>query len=318
MCGMIPLIEDRSGHHLESAMSQLAAQLLIDFPQTVERLRTAEKLVVATDWSTSAGMNTAGLLIADLRDLNTWWNGPIKEWRTQFGMGERTYSYKDVPNKDRDLKRMRRFLTLAGDIPGLVLTVSVPTSQKFILSEKNNVRDCPSLEAFKDWAPDTFEAMRRTASLFTVALNAVLTDNRDLIWFCDQDKIIANSQMADQAQVYFVAHLFEATGKEWFVLLHDHVNSKDRLAVEDVLAIPDFAVGGLSDYLGRCLEHHGDHGWERWITAPADIKDKANQIALWFGWPNVKLVRGSITVDNDRGEAGLNIIRVQRSHASSR
>jgi hypothetical protein len=316
---MIPVISDPDWPG-ESALSrQVAEALMSDGWNRLQRLRLASDLLFATDFSrsSSGGTTTVGILIVDLKDLHTWQTLERGRWRQSLRYPEQTVSYKKFRRSENDLRELNRFLSATLSLPGFLVTGTVPTNPCYIFTEKDACHEHPDLVKFRGWKSPTFESLRRLAVFLAPALRPFARPGQNLHWLCDHDDILATDEHRKLSPTFLAGYLSALVGTDRSVALYepDIAKSRDsRLAVEDVLAIPDVAAGGIGDYLDLNLQFYGSEGIDDpdGQPEPPGMKPKASQVFSWFGHSPGNLRRVALKIDPATSQAILYSIDLHR------
>ena len=300
----------------EALIECLAGALVERFP-IVNRLRCSPRLEICTDFSLSESRKfvTVGILVTDFDDLMSWNQNDLVPWRSGDRRSGDSIGYKKITDGDiRDLVRMNGFLRCADRLPGLLVTLTLPTAEKYVFTRKG---DCQSdeLKSLRGRLKDAqFESLRRFATALAVVLKPVHHPHQELLWLCDHDEIIANDEIAMTTQRYLAGHIGATTGFNTLPLL---VKPSDldlglaRTAGEDVLAVPDLAAGGIGEYLEACRRHFGRNGIDEELGVPPGAKAKATEMAVWFGFRNKQLAKVALSVDPATNQAMVHRIENQ-------
>lgn len=294
---------------LEEALSRCLADALDRRFPLVNRLRSSRRLHISTDfsWSESKQFVTAGILVSDFDDLMAWNRSDLASWRSGDARTSDSIGYKKITDGDiRDLVRMNSFLRCADRLPGLLVTFTVPTGEKYVFTRKG---DCESdeLRTLRGRLKDSpFESLRRFATALSVVLKPIHHPDQDLIWLCDHDDIIANDEIALTTQRYLAGHIGATTGFNTLPALVKPSGLNPgiaRAAGEDVLAISDLAAGGIGEYLGASRRHFGRSGIDEALGVPPGVKLKATEITVWFGVLDSPLSKVALSVDPQTNQA---------------
>lgn len=281
------------------------------FPEshpTLQRLRATERLCIAYDASktapTTAQPNspnadneTIALLITTFDDLMRWHHSSRKEWRAGLKHPERRMKYSQIRTRSgQHLDLLNSFLRTCSMLPGLVLTLTIPSSPKFVFTAKGDVSQHPNLADFRNWRPSVFERLVRRASFIGVALSSVLSSRQKLFWLSDDDDIIATPKQSAQAQDFIRSWSSALNRQDLDFNIVPLELIHDKLAIEDVLSIPDVSAGGIGEYRKQCTLAYGPAD-RIWLPKPPHVFLKASEVACWFGLNDGSLRKGAFSYD---------------------
>lgn len=292
----------------EVALSEGLAKALAQRFALVNHLRTSPRIVIATDWSESHGFFSDGILVADYMDFMHWCRTDLAHWRATERFPD-SISYKKITSGDeRDLLRLNRFLRCANFLPGILITGSVPRNPKRIFANKEDCREGPNSELRGRLGDKSFEKLRRFGTFLSVTLKPIRRPGQEIIWLSDPDEIIANESIRITAQRYLAGHLSAVTGVDTLLAAITPPDLDNEIAGEDILAIPDIAAGAMGEYIETCLKFHGSHGIDADLTLPPMTRDKATEVALWFGLQQTSLAKVALSLNPDESQAILHVV----------
>lgn len=216
--------------------------------------------------------NTYSFLLTDNKSVSLF-SKEHKKIRHAYNIRKRRFSYKDL--SDTVLRNpCNDFLNLANRVNGILLSVAINKKLKldFRYDNKN--------EAFSFLNKQKANNIRRILTishLAAVFLACIVRHNQSIIWITDNDNIVANDRFTIQL-TNIAASLVSALID--FELGHFRCGSSrcdpgDNL-IEDLLSIPDFSAGMLSNQLTTQISEE----YVFWVVR-GDAKEKQNKLSWW-------------------------------------
>ncbi|MBE3124007.1 MAG: hypothetical protein IMZ65_04315 [Planctomycetes bacterium] len=163
-------------------------------------------------------------------------------------------SYKALNDKHRQ-SALVPFLRIANAIPGILVTFIVDREIQNLFGQ--TVVDAVQVGIIpRHWKPRTAEKMLRIGALGGLVVAGMSAPRQDLMWFTDEDDIVANEDRVRETTRLFgrvLANLLSHDmGHMRFGTAKCDSGSKD---IEDLLAIPDLVSGALSEMSELLLGH---------------------------------------------------------------
>lgn len=189
---------------------------------------------------------TFSFVVFDL-DLQQKWLEKRSTFRGTSVMRNRRMSYKSLNDQYRR-RALPKFLEWADELDGFLINVSFKKGDDSIFE--------PIREAGGDkllhWKPSVRERLLRLLHLYALLMTGFAKQGQNVFLFIDRDEAVANDKQLAEAtsllgNVYsnmegpFLGHLKFGSAK----------SDDGSLALEDVLAISDFAAAGASELLQR-------------------------------------------------------------------
>lgn len=271
------ILDDNAGF-VKDISDIIAIEMWKD-PSLIPDFSTDETISIFADYSRNRGTyKTYSFLVLGESEAN-FFNAARKKLRANLKMGNRRMSFKGMNDRVK-MRALPEFLSIAGLLPGFVLTFAVSSSIPYMLAE-GFLKVWPELERFKR---PVLEEMLRIAHFGAQAILIGFKSRQSIHWFTDDDSIVSNE--AHQQQFGKIAEAIvrrtlvgEEVGKIAF-----GISSIDdgSLELEDYLAIPDLVAGAICETLDTLSESG------QVITPRIDLKRpivsrKADLICRWIG-----------------------------------
>ena len=246
------------------------------YPQCIPDISTSNTVYCFSDYSgelKSNKHNTYSFLLLDDNSV-TFFAKEHKLTRQKYGIGQRKFSYKDLSDKVLH-NPYSDFITLANRINGILLSVAV--NKKLHLDFKYEDGN-ENFLFFGKQKPRNIRRILTISHFAALFLAGVVRQNQNIMWITDNDNIVANDKFT--IQLTNIAASLISTLVD-FNLGHfrcgsSSCDSGDNL-IEDLLSIPDFASGTLSNQLDTQVSDE----YVFWVQR-GDAKEKQNNLSWWF------------------------------------
>jgi len=284
---------------LMGALSRQLAQYEIARPGIFPNLRNDKTLFVATDFGgehREATYETTGVLLVDSESVGKWLPAQRK-LREKYLSDGRRMSYKGL-NDQRKQLALPAFLDASNLLNGLLFLVVVDKRLGSMFSNTGALSresiDYPKLDK---WPLQRIERALRAASLVSLLIRGLSGQGQNLMWFLDEDEIVANEMCLRE----FI-DLFGALANNYLAHPLGHcrigttASDNGTREVEDLVAIPDLAIGALADALPE-LASAG--GLDTLLTTmlPKGLKPKALTLMNWIATKGEPLRRCVLVLD---------------------
>lgn len=269
---------------LMDVVSRQLAQYEIANPGIFPNLRDDQTLFVATDFGgehREAVYETTGVLLVDSESVGNWL--PLQNaLRAKYLPDGRRMSYKGL-NDQRKQRALPVFLSSANLLNGLLFLVVVDKrlgsmfSNTGCLSRKSI--DYPCLDK---WPLQRIERALRATSLVSLLIRGLSGQGQNLAWFLDEDEVVAN-----EARLREFIDLFGSVLSNYLShsLGHCRIGTtacdSGTREIEDLVAIPDLAVGALTDVLPE-LACAGGLDTSLTTMLPKGLKLKTRALMNWI------------------------------------
>lgn len=306
---------------VEEALHKAVCHAFPESNAAIRRLRASNRVCIAYDGgktrripnsraSPTANTETIAILLASFDEVMRWHHGDRREWRASLEHDERKMKYSQIRPGLEQLTPLTNFLRTASSMEGLLLTLTIPNTPRFVFTNREDSRVHPDLTDYRHWKPKVFEQLVRFATFLGIGLSLITHPDQEVLWLSDNDDLIANENFRAQASRFVGCRISASLGHAVTPHLAPLELLTNRLAAEDVLSIPDVAAGGMGEYLERCATEFGSTA-NIWLPCPAAIQSKASEVACWFGLSDGKLLKRAFAYDAVRGMAVRYLIAVQ-------
>lgn len=263
------------GSYLGEMASRL--QLLENaYPQCIPDISKSNTVYCFSDYSgdiKSDTHNTYSFLLIDDNSV-AFFAKEHKIIRQKYGIGKRKFSYKDLSDKLLH-NPYSDLIALTNSVNGILLSVAV--NKKLHLDFKYDDKNEDFL-FLSEQKPKNIQRILTISHFAALFLAGVVRKNQNIMWITDNDNIVANDKFT--IQLTNIAASLISTLVD-FNLGHFRCGSSrcdcgDNL-IEDLLSIPDFAAGMLSNQLGTQISDEYIFWMQR-----GDAKEKQNNLSWWF------------------------------------
>lgn len=282
-----------------NTLSDIYVKLQTRHEEALPNLRAAECLFVGSDYGgehKGAIYQTIAFLMADIAECAVW-QSTRERIRIDRRLGRRRMAFKNMNDRVR-AKAFADFLDSANMIRGILNVFAIHKNSGSLFGSGDRLAPTTlSLEPLQALPPPTAEKLMRVVSLLALLIAGFSAPGQDVVWATDQDAIAANACR--------VRHLVDALAMVSSNLLdHDlrHLRvataeqDKGDLSLEDLLAIPDIAAGGLSDALSNMFAHGAPPaGFEFPRSNVASAKGRS--VLDWFADNTQPLRRMCVIID---------------------
>jgi len=245
-------------------------------PQCIPDISKSSTVYCFSDYSgeiKSDKHNIYSFLLTDDNSICLFSKGH-KRLRQNHGIGKRKFSYKDL--SDKVLRNpCNDFINLANRVNGILISVAINKKLNLDFKYDDNSENFLFLSEQK---PKNIQRILTISHLAAFFLAGVVRRDQNIMWITDNDNVVANDKFTIQLTSIAASLISTLVG---FNLGHFRCGSSrcdcgDNL-VEDLLSIPDFAAGMLSNQLGTQVSDE----YIFWIQK-SNAKEKQNKLAWWF------------------------------------
>ena len=285
-----------------NTLSDVFASMERRHPGIFPYLRKADRLFVASDYGgehATAAYQTISFLVADIADCGAW-QVAREAVRSQFLSDGRRMAFKSLNDRVRR-KALGPFLETVNRLPGLLATFVMARSVESFFADTGRIDPADlELEGLRDLSPAVAEKLLRIVHLLSVLIAGLSAPGQDLLWATDEDAIAANAVR--------VQHLVEAFARvSSYCLPHDlrHFRlatpkqDKGDLSLEDLIAIPDLAAGGLSTAFQAMLGDRGAPLAGFYLPRTSAVIRKARDVLDWISDNTQPLRRVVVMIDEE-------------------
>src|SRR5690606_32799293 len=142
-------------------------------------------------------------------------------------------------------------LNAANSLDGLSFSIAINKKCKSLFSGEVPLDlQNPSFEPYKKWKSSVLEKAFITIHFLAFILAGLSKPGQNVLWFSDEDNIVANDQ-----RVYELTKLFAWISSEYLRFSLGHLRcgtsrcDNGTRQIEDFLAIPDLIGGAISEQL---------------------------------------------------------------------
>lgn len=282
-----------------NTLSHIFVKLETQHPNALSNLRAAECLFVGSDYGgehSGAIYHTIAFLMADIAECAAW-QSPREQIRINRLLGRRRMAFKNMNDSVR-AKAFHEFLESANTIRGMLIVFAIHKRSGSLFGSGDRLDPTTlDFEPLRTLSAPIAEKLMRVVSLLGLLIAGFSAPGQDVLWATDEDAIAANA--------YRVRHLVDALALVSSNLLdHDlrHLRvatakqDKGDLSLEDLLAIPDIAAGGLSDALSSMFVHGAPPSGLEFPRSNA-VSAKGRRVLDWFSDNTQSLKRMCVLID---------------------
>jgi len=290
---------DRNDLGFLNTLSHIFMRLETQHPQALPNLRAAKCLFVGSDYGgehKGAMYHTIAFLMADVADCAAW-QGNRKRIRSDLRLGRRRMAFKNMNDAVRT-KAFYGFLESADIIPGLLVVFAIHKRSGSLFGSGDKLDPTTlDLEPLRTLSAPIAEKVLRVVSLLGSLIAGLSAPGQDVVWATDEDAIAANASRVQHlvnALVLVSSHLLDHHLRHLRVATAKQDNGD--LLLEDLLAIPDIAAGGLSDALSTMFVHGAPLGG---LELPRSdiVSAKGRRVPDWFSDNTQPLKRMCVIID---------------------
>jgi hypothetical protein len=282
-----------------NTLSDIFVGLETRHPEALPNLRAAECLFVGSDYGgehRDAIYHTIAFLMADIAQCGAW-QSTREHIRINWRLGRRRMAFKNMNDSVRT-KAFHDFLESANMIPGMLIVFAIHKRCGSLFGSGDRLDPTTlEFEPLRTLSAPIAEKLMRVVSLLSLLIAGFSAPGQDVFWATDEDAIAANACR--------VRHLVDALALVSSNLLdhdlgHLRVATAEQdmgdLSLEDLLAIPDIAAGGLSGALSNMFAHGAPPaGFE--FPRSNSVSAKARSVLDWFADNTRPLRRMCVIVD---------------------
>lgn len=291
--------QDEARLALMDAISRQLAHYEIVRPGIFPNLRNDDTLFVATDFGgehRKAAYETTGVLLVDSSSVRKWLLAQ-REFREKYLPDRRRMSYKGLNDQHKQLA-LPAFLSASNLLNGLLLLVVVDKRLGSIFSNSGRLsREAVNYPKLDRWPLQRIDRALRITSFVSLLLRGLGRQGQNLMWFLDEDEIVANPTWLRE----FI-DLFGSVSSNYLDQSLGHcqigataIDNGNR-EVEDLVAIPDFAIGAVSDALPE-LVNAGGLDTSLTTMWPTGLKSKTRTLMNWIATKGAPLRRCVLVLD---------------------
>jgi len=280
-------------------LSDVFVKLETRNPEAIPNLRAAECLFIGSDYGgehSGAKYDTFAFLMADIAECAAWQN-IRKQIRSDKRLGRRRMAFKNMNDTVR-ARAFPDFFESANGIHGILTVFAIHKRSGSLFGSGERLNPATlDFEPLRTLSVPIGEKLIRVVSLLGLLIAGFSAPGQDVLWATDEDAIAANACR--------VRHLVDALAIVSSNLLnhdlrHLRVATAEQdmgdLSLEDLLAIPDAAAGGLSDALSNMFaEGAPPVGFEFLPSSTASAK--AQRVLDWFADNTQPLRRMCVIID---------------------
>jgi hypothetical protein len=268
-------------------------------------LRRNATLFIGSDYSGShkeSDYNVFSFIIADF-DAARRWTAKASTLRKCLLTDNRRLSFKKL--NDKNIRRLLPFfLTSADSISGVLVSVAV---SKKIESLFGSMGDHVATQELAQWKPHVRERLGRIAHFVSLFLSGLTGEFQNILWITDADDVIANQAMHRQFVKVFAwicsNYLSHTLGH---LRIGSTASDTGKRDVEDLVAIPDFAAGTLSELITQqtrnsCLPQR------LLVPLTSSCRPITARIAAWLSDSSRALKKVSFVIDPSELSEGVTV-----------
>lgn len=282
-----------------NTLSHIFVEIETQDQNALSNLRAADCLFVGSDYGgehTGAIYHTITFLMADIAECAAW-QIPRERIRINRLLRRRRMAFKNMNDSVR-AKAFTDFLESANMIRGMLIVFAIHKGSGSLFGSGDRLDPTThDFEPLRTLSAPIAEKFMRVVSLLGFLIAGFSAPGQNVLWVTDEDAIAANE--------YRVRHLVDALALVSSNLLdHDlrHLRvatakqDKGDLSIEDLLAIPDIAAGGLSDALSAMFAHGAPPSGFEFPRSNA-VSAKGRKVLDWFSDNTQPLKRMCVLID---------------------
>jgi hypothetical protein len=227
--------------------------------------------------------------------------------RKRFGLDSRKFAYSKF-NDQLKQEAMTEFCLVSNSIHGLSVTVLIDKRIRSIFGPGRNFlpSDIPiGGKTFSRWKAPGFERVLRAAYFVSLFVAGTSSPGQDVAWISDADAIAPNELgLADLTYIFaavlthIAPHRFGNVG-----VATTETAIGDRLAIEDLAAIPDLVGGAVNEVVGSFRSAVPLYSFV--ALAPDDLPEKTKRLVRLLFDERAPLRKLVFTVEPEEGTQRL-------------
>ena len=283
-------------------------RLLTQNPNGFPDLRSASTVLITSDYSgdhSGSKYRVLSFLFADIERCQEW-DEKRSNRRARLLADKRRMSFKELSHDKQRQRALAPFLTAADAIPGLVFTVAIDSAIDSLFEGAAPLDlSNPDFAAFRKWKPRVLEKAFRVVHLTSFLLAGLSRPGQNVLWFTDEDAIVANPDRLTQFTSLFA---WIASSYLAFNLSHLRCGTTQcdngSLMIEDLAAVPDLIAGSVRDQLQLVSDVGPDLPGVFWIHR-GDFSEKTSFIIWWLADTTKPLKRVLCLLDPAPDSSGV-------------
>jgi hypothetical protein len=273
-----------NGLGILNAISNSMLDLETKCPNILTSVRRGPRLIMTSDYSgqhSSAKAEVYSFLLVDA--IYLWlWDEMRRRFRCQYLPNRRRMAYKGL-NDRKKLMALMPFLRITNCIPGLLMVFFVDKRiNKLLNISREDILRSGALKLI--WKARVLERLFRVASFASLLMACMSERGQDLLWFTDEDDIVANEDRLRDALELIGRFLGNLLPHPLGHMRFGSTRSDDgSLGVEDLTAIPDLVSGAVNElgpfFIGIDLDAPAP---QENLFREIELPEKAQVITSWF------------------------------------
>lgn len=262
-------------------------------------LRSSQSLLLGSDYSGETSDAPYYVYSFIFTTLDSWakWEPIRLQIRKEIFSDSRRMSFKNLGDNQRK-RALIPMLNAANSLEGLSFSIAINKKCKSLFSGEVPLDlQNPSFEPYKKWKSSVLEKAFITIHFLAFILAGLSKTGQNVLWFSDEDNIVANDQ-----RVYELTNLFAWISSEYLRFSLGHLRcgtsrcDNGTRQIEDFLAIPDLIGGAISEQLKLKKEEPSELPGVFWIHR-GDFSNKTRSITWWLSNCDFPLKRMVCLVD---------------------
>lgn len=270
--------------------------------------QASPSLIIASDYSgesEKSPFQVLSFLLVGIDDCLVW-NKVRSDFRGNYFPNNRRMAFKNLNDNQRK-QALLPFLKIADQLPSILFTIAIDNSIDTLFEGKAPLDlDNPDFQEFRSWKPKVLEKAFRIVHLAAFLAAGFSSPNQNILWFSDEDSIVANSSRLTQLTNIFGSVLGG-------YLDHDltHIrcgttkNDDGTLLIEDLTSIPDIVAGAISEQL--ILSQEEPEFQDIFWLLRSDFTSKTRAITWWLSDVNQPLKRYFCVVRSQKAPYLFNV-----------
>ncbi len=201
------------------------------------------------------------------------------------------------------------FLNAANSVPGLIVTILIDKQIQSLFEEKGKLEtSAPELKEYSHWDNAVFEKLMRVVHLGSFFLAGLSRPYQDVLWFTDEDAIVANEKrLREFVDIFIRVSSHYLAHKLRHVRIGTTQSDTGSRDIEDLVAVADLVAGALCEIL---TEYHNIGGLPTsglMLPPLQSFPKKATEIMDWFADHTQPLKRLVYLIKEEKDTKKLNL-----------
>ena len=271
-------------------------QLELKVPESAPSFKNSKSLFLFSDYSgehKEANYTTYSFLLADETSVSSF-DADRLSVRAKFLPDNRTFSFKKLNDKYRS-NALEDFTRASDRINGILFSFAI--NKKAFLFEET-IPDNNLGKQISNLKPNVVNKMITASHLGAYLVSSLAFPDQNIMWFTDNDSISANDKTTTILTQVFATSIsnivdFNLGNLRCGSAKCDMGNNQ----IEDLLAIPDFAAGMISEQLAK-----HQYTQNMFCISSPTMSPKMLKLAWWYSDSSTNLKKFLTVLDTRNGK----------------